>query len=254
MPIKLVQLTDCHIGAKTPQGFTHNTQDRLSQVVDALARQPDIDRLLLTGDLVQFGDPANYGVLSQLLEPIDSPQSWIAGNHDEAHCLEYLPAYQERIVALGDKWGLILLNSIEDRDGKGSGSLGALERTWLSGVLKDTQLIFDHLLLAVHHPPLTVGSDWQDAISLGDAHAFYETIHQEHRIRGILCGHLHQEHALTLGAFPVWITPATAHQYIAYTATAKRDHDPITGAPAYRTLLLYPDGRIDTWVERVELP
>ena len=253
MALKLVQITDCHLGASTPEGFDQDTQTRLTAVVGQLKDQPDIDRILLTGDLAQFGDPSQYDALSALLKPLNIPQSWIAGNHDEANALERFPEYAERVVPLGEKWGLILLNSIAERDGKGSGSLGADELTWLKSVLDNTREQFSYLLIAVHHPPVPVGSEWQDAISLGDTELFVQSIKNDDRIRGILCGHLHQEHALYLDHTPVWVTPATAHQYVPFTETPVRDHDPLTGLPAYRTILLNSNGQIDTWVERVSL-
>jgi Icc protein len=253
MSIKLIQITDCHLGSKTPPGFEHSAEQRLSAVVQALLSESDIDHLLLTGDLAQFGEQSQYDALATLLAPLQAPQHWIAGNHDEAAFLTDKPCFNQRVISLGDGWGLILLNSIDDRDGKGSGSLGVAERAWLNETLLCTQGRFDHLLLAVHHPPVAVGSAWQDAISLGDSDLFAEGIEKDDRIRGILCGHLHQEHSLTFANTKVWVTPATAHQYVAYTATPVRDHDPVTGLPAYRVILLNTDGQIKTWVERVPL-
>ena len=83
-PIRVVQVSDCHLFADTEGKLLGlNTQFSLDQVLELVAReQPDIDLILATGDLSQDASLAAYERLRDALSQFDAPTYWIEGNHD----------------------------------------------------------------------------------------------------------------------------------------------------------------------------
>ena len=49
-----------------------------------------------------------------------------------------------------------------------------------------------HVLVAMHHHPLPMGSAWLDGVALRDATAFWSIIDTHPGVRGVVCGHVHQ--------------------------------------------------------------
>jgi len=111
----LAQITDTHIVApgllfRCPVQGTAPDAERISRELDtalylaravaalnALVPRPDV--AVVTGDLVDHGEPAEYEQLRQLLAPLHMPVFVIPGNHDAREALReafrddgYLPA------------------------------------------------------------------------------------------------------------------------------------------------------------------
>src|SRR5262245_41643201 len=80
----IAQITDCHIrlegdliyGVVDPAAYLKRAVDTL------LALDPRPDLVILSGDLVDAGAPAEYVRLRKILEPLPMPVRLIAGNHD----------------------------------------------------------------------------------------------------------------------------------------------------------------------------
>src|SRR5436309_13121461 len=85
----VAQLSDPHIvepgkSPRTPAGFGPvDTAGFLSRAVDAINRlDPLPDIAVITGDLVDRGEPAEYGHLRRLIAPLRMPGFVRPGNHD----------------------------------------------------------------------------------------------------------------------------------------------------------------------------
>ena len=47
-------------------------------------------------------------------------------------------------------------------------------------------------MVAVHHPPLPIGSSWLDAIGLVDGEALIKLLTPVNELCAVVCGHIHQ--------------------------------------------------------------
>src|SRR5438045_9433046 len=90
----VAQLSDPHIvepgkSPRTPAGFGPvDTSGFLSHAVDAINRlDPLPDIAVITGDLVDRGEPAEYEHLRRLIAPLRMPVFVIPGNHDAREAL-----------------------------------------------------------------------------------------------------------------------------------------------------------------------
>ena len=85
----LCQITDLHIKAQGRKSYrVVDTAASLRRCVDSvnqLRQRPDA--VVLTGDLVDFGQPEEYAFLRELLQPLTMPYYLLPGNHDERGAL-----------------------------------------------------------------------------------------------------------------------------------------------------------------------
>jgi 3',5'-cyclic-AMP phosphodiesterase len=187
---------------------------RAVAAINALAPLPDVT--IVTGDLVDHGEAAEYDHLRSLLAPLRMPVFVIAGNHDSREPLRqafaadgYLPTegflhytvedYPLRLVALdtsipGEHRGILC----EERLG------------WLDAALEAAP---DRpTLLLMHHPPFRTGITYMDGYGLKNATAFAEIIARHRQIERIACGHLHRSIDRRFAGTVAGTAPSTAHQ------------------------------------------
>ncbi|NMS52224.1 3',5'-cyclic-AMP phosphodiesterase, partial [Vibrio parahaemolyticus] len=70
-----------------------------------------------------------------------------------------------------------------------------------------------HTLVLLHHHPLLVGSAWLDQHTLKDAEAFWQVVERFDNVKGILCGHVHQDMNVLHKGIRVMATPSTCVQF-----------------------------------------
>jgi len=82
--VHLVQITDTHIREAGRLAYNKvDTSAGLRATVEAiLALRQTPDAVVITGDLVDFGRPAEYARLRELLRPLTMPVYVMPGNHD----------------------------------------------------------------------------------------------------------------------------------------------------------------------------
>lgn len=240
----LVQLTDPHIcvdAADTLAGV--NTTSTLLAVIAALGRDESPDAALLTGDLVESPSAAAYDKLAEILQELDAPVFCLPGNHDD-------PALMRRCLnrgristapfLMGGNWSVILLNS--HVQGEHGGELSAAELARLDAALARAD--GKHVLVGLHHPPVSIGSPWMDAMALKNGAALFRVLNRHDSVRGVVWGHIHQEFSTSRNGVLLLGAPSTCVQFKPRAAQAGIDGKP----PGYRTLVLTDEGLIRTRV------
>jgi Icc protein len=243
---RLLHLTDTHIDGDTAARFDGMDTRASFAATLATAVAENAQGLLLGGDLSMDGSAASYRWLAGELVALDLPWWAVPGNHDDPAAwagpggsgFGALP----RVVAL-PPWRLVLLST--RIDGEPAGALGADQLAWLDATLAAAR--DGHDLIVMHHPPLAVDSAWIDAMGLLDAAAFWQCLARPHRVRAVLCGHVHQVFDRRRGPLRVLATPSTCTQFLPRAARYATD----VRGPAYRVLDLADDGGIATRVARL---
>ena len=254
-PLRILQLTDLHLHARPDTrlnwglpGSIVSTDATLERVLSDIAADPKRpDLMLLTGDLAQEPVARTYRRLDALFAPLGCPTYALPGNHDDADLL-----YAElrgptvsspRVVALGD-WVCILLDSTVA--GESGGRLDETELALLEETLERHPAA--HALVALHHPPLPLGSPWLDGIGLTQAAALHAVFERYPHVRGVLFGHAHQEFDSRHQGVRYLGTPATCIQFVPRAERLAVD----ALGPAYRWLELHANGHIETGVHYVD--
>jgi Icc protein len=123
------------------------------------------------------------------------------------------------------------------------GRLGEAELKRLESCLADSR----PALVAVHHPPLALGTPWMDAIGLENGAQLLERLGRHPQARALLFGHAHCEFDAERGGLRLLGCPSTCLQFAMGTAELELDPRP----PGYRWLRDTTGGGIDTGVVRV---
>lgn len=255
--VLIAQITDLHLPeAVGTRVAGTDPDDGLRQVLDDMAgrlpRKPDL--ILATGDIADTGAPSAYLRFQQYMKALEVPVFGLPGNHDRPEVLfdmwrGHVPQWIDTPA-----WRIVLLDST--LPGEDAGRLGPRRLEGLRAALQGAP---DHVLVVLHHHPVPVRSPWLDRCMLEDGGALFECFQDHGRVRAVLYGHVHQERdgwyrgmdGRAAGApIRVLASPSTAFQFAPHTHEYQLD----AAGPAYRWLLLHPDGTLDTAVEYVAAP
>ncbi len=243
-PFLLAQLTDFHVRAAADgdQGA-----DRLAAVVEAvLALDPLPGAVLVTGDLTENGAASEYERVRDLLAPLPMPAHMLPGNHDDraamsAHFPGGSGAEEWSYAApLGPLRLVACDTTVPGQDG---GSLDAERLAWLAGELERDRDM--PTLLAMHHPPISIGVHALDEIGLPTAHsAAVGRLLEEHpQVARVVTGHVHTAAVGQIGGCGVFTCPSTFRPAELNLGEA-RPIDLGEGPPCYALHLLRDEGLI----------
>ncbi len=244
----LVQITDTHLFAE--QGgrlLGLDTDASLLRVLDHVRlHDAAADLLLATGDIAQDGSLPAYQRFHERLTQLRKPALCLNGNHDLRQPLAQVTGCQAVtgccVRQLGN-WSLIMLNSAVEH--QVHGFLDAEQLSFLQQALAQAS---GHVLVALHHHPVPVGSRWLDEQVVENAADFWKIIDGSQRVRAVIFGHVHQVFEAERRGVRLMSAPSTCVQF----AVGSEDFAVSTEAPGYRWLRLQPDGRLRTGVRRVD--
>lgn len=258
-PIRMVQISDSHLFEDPTALFLGmNTEDSFQSVIKLIKQEQPLQShneqastaspvslFIATGDIAQTPSPTTYARFLERMETFDQPCVWLQGNHDLSGLLLEAPHPKANmnLIELGKQWLIIMLNSSNDHEIEGRFSSNELN--WLTTQLKAYPE--RHIIVALHHNPLKIHSDWLDQCGLSNADDFWAIIDQAPQVRAVVHGHVHQVFEATRGEVNIWSCPSTCIQFKPQSDTFSVDNLP----PGYRWFDLYADGRIDTGVSRI---
>ena len=242
-PIRILQVTDPHLHAHRDAMMRGlNTYETFMAIVERVAtgaRKPHA--VIATGDLVQDETRQGYERFRDTIRVLDAPVHCIPGNHDSprimAETLSKPPFHFCGTHSYGN-WQLVMLNTAvrwED-----AGRLETTQLRILESALK--QHADRHVLVAMHHHPVPVGSAWLDGLGLRNGDEFLDIIDRYDNVRGVAWGHVHQAFEQERNGIRLFSTPSTCSQFLPDSDVFMMDSRP----PAYRWIELHTDGTIDT--------
>jgi 3',5'-cyclic-AMP phosphodiesterase len=226
-PYLLVQLSDTHV--THPGRLISGRVDTAAALSHAISRvlrlQPRPVAVLISGDLVDAGHPAEYAQLRALLAPlVDAglPLALMPGNHDArtplqdafvglagVHCGEPGTAAIQYALDLPGPLRLVVLDSLQPGRPEGGFDIDRLAQAQrLLSERPDVPTV-----VALHHPPHATGLAVMDSMALQQGLGDFQALIAAHpQVQRVVCGHLHRltlghvAHAASLSA------PSTAHQ------------------------------------------
>lgn len=214
----IAQISDTHIS--TPESVNDrwfDTPGHLARAVDHLNRlTPRPDVTVVTGDLVERGEAAEYARLRSILDRLAMPAYAVPGNHDAREPLArafadrgYLPG-GEFLHYTVERWPVRLIGLDTHVPGSPGGELCARRLAWLDARLGEAP---DRpTLLFMHHPPFVTGLEAMDAMGLAGAPALAEVVRRHPQVERIVCGHVHRAMTRRFAGTVATTSPATAHQ------------------------------------------
>ena len=218
--LTFIHLTDLHLlGTDDAQLNGQYPTQKLRTIIErirAMEIRPAF--LLITGDLVNDGQPAEYETLNRCLpelQSFDVPIILGMGNHDarvffrqivlgEANAEDPQPYYHSTLI---DGVNIIMLDS--QIPNKVPGFLGAEQLAWLAAELAKPVAV-GHLI-ALHHPPVSSTVRLLDTMMLTNPQDLAAVVAGYDNVLGILSGHIHYNHVARFQQTFSFTTPAVLY-------------------------------------------
>jgi Icc protein len=240
--IELIQLTDQHLfgdPARALRGVP--TLPALRATLTAARSELDAcDAILATGDLVQ-DDAGGYAHFRDEMGRLGRPVLCLPGNHDDVPAMYAAlaqPPFQCGGTWDAGNWRVVLLDSTIP--GETAGRLVDDEMTYLEQALAAAH--DRHALVCLHHHPVPMHSAWLDGVGLANGAEFLALLRRFPNVRAVVFGHVHQAYDAVHDGIRLIATPSTCSQFKPGSDDFAVDERP----PAWRSLTLHADGRLDT--------
>ena len=243
----LVQITDTHIyGDPAARLAGTDTRKTLIQVLDLICSSHSSFHLVLTGDISMDGSEASYEWISGQLKARNQTYSILPGNHDSiepwgsifSEVSSDFPTF-----TLVEPWKFVYLNTQVQNEEYGQVCPDSLKflRSHISA--KDASF----LVIFMHHPPFSVGSNWIDKIGLNAGRDEFLRLIQHPKIKLVVSGHVHQESQMEIGSVKLVTSPSTCVQFKPYSDVFALGNS----NPGYRLITLWENGEFSTEVVRL---
>lgn len=202
----LAHISDLHLDG------TDRAAERATRVMDHLRGLPrPPDALLVTGDIADHGDPAEYEQAAEILAA-PFPVLTCPGNHDVR------AAYRKALLgqaatdgpsnSVHHVGGTAILMADSTVPGRDEGLLAPETLAWIA----DTLGALDEsvpALLAFHHPPVVLHHPFVDSIRLGRSEQLAALLTAHPQVVAVLTGHAHTAAATEFAGRPLVVAPAT---------------------------------------------
>lgn len=191
----IAQISDTHIIAHASDHPAAQLRaDCLRRcIADINRQQPDV--VIFTGDTVQNGQPEEYALLRELLQPLDAPLYLIPGNRDDKEGLRSvfggnLPGNGDFLQYVVEDYAVRLVAIDSTSPGERKGVFCPERQAWLDVVL-DAQPERPTLLF-IHHPPFDIDDHYIGGYRRPEeAAALADVVGRHSQVQGMLCGHVH---------------------------------------------------------------
>jgi 3',5'-cyclic AMP phosphodiesterase CpdA len=162
-------------------------------LVEAINQYTDLDFVLHTGDITNYGSPDEFEMARALFNNLRVPVYFLNGNHDNVEALYgflgLAPSgepYHHTFEVNGVRF--ICLDSATGGQGT-SWKVSPTSLQWLEAQMAASQ---QPTIVAIHHPPFKTGEPLHDLFVVTN----YEEVHQTLRkglpqVKGVLSGHIH---------------------------------------------------------------
>ena len=202
-----IQITDCHIDDdKLVMGV--DSQANLGAIVSMIS-QKNYEALLISGDLAHNGTLESYQILQKILDPIEAEIYVLPGNHDDLSNLSHVFNKSYLCNFTIDCWEVITIDSFQP--GKVSVRLSDEQLYSLSQEINSSNA--KYIVLCLHHPPVSMQSDWDDEMSLENPDDLFAVIDQFDNIKAVMWGHAHQCSEFNREGVKLFSCPSTALQF-----------------------------------------
>ena len=249
---RFIQVTDPHLFAdKQAELLGINTHSSFTAVLSEIKQTSfDFEFVLATGDLVQDSSLEGYQYFSEEMVRLHKPIFWIPGNHDyQPHMVEILNQHQPQLsplkhIIINHTWQIMMLDS--QVINAPHGYLNQYQLDWLLAKLEQYPNLYS--IIVLHHHIAPTYSAWLDQHNLRNTSEFLSCLQQHQNIKAIVCGHIHQEMDTLWNGYRILATPSTCIQFKSDSYHFSLD----SKGPGWREFELYPDGRLETQVKRIQ--
>jgi len=202
-----IQISDSHIDDEK-NVWGADSQKNLNSIVKSILSR-NYNALIISGDSTHNGTMSSYSLFKEIIKPISSNFAILPGNHDNK--LNLSSSFSEHYLTklIISDWEIISIDSVQDN--KTSGFIRKDELELLTEKILSSTKKF--IVLCLHHPPISMGSNWDDKKSLENSDDFFNIIDQFINIKAVIWGHAHQGSEFNRNDVKLFSCPSTALQF-----------------------------------------
>jgi 3',5'-cyclic-AMP phosphodiesterase len=212
----IAQISDPHL---RPRGVLYqNAVDSNAMLAEAIrqinALVPAPSVVLLSGDVVDNGAPAEYATAREVLSALDFPLRIIPGNHDDRPALRrafgdhaYLPLEGPCHYLEGGLGPVRIVALDVTIAGKHHGAVDEAALAWLDGVLR--QEPDRPTLMMMHQPPFACDVPYLDKYWCQGGDRLAAVVARHPAVERIVCGHVHRHMQLRFAGTLLCTAPST---------------------------------------------
>ncbi len=186
--IKFVHLSDTHIGSPTGA-------DDLRRTVKDINDNKEIQFVVITGDITEFGSDEEIKLAKQILDSLNKPWHIIPGNHDsnwsESGANTFKKIFGNETFAFNAGGYLFLGTHSGPNMRMSPGQIPRENIVWLDSVINATDAQTP-IIFANHYPQDSGLNNWFEALDRL----------KKKNIQLILCGHLHSNRVMNFEGIP----------------------------------------------------
>ncbi|WP_370617921.1 metallophosphoesterase family protein [Mumia sp. Pv 4-285] len=223
---RILHLSDTHVSRTGPDEDGVDAVASLEQILDDVRHVPDLDVVLVTGDIADDGSYEGCVAVRDLVgafaEERGIPHVYTTGNHDDREAFgralgsghlgpdgrdvgRLAGGTSGKRAAVSEVRGLRVVTLDSLVPGSVHGELDGGQLAWLRGRLATPAP--SGTVVALHHPPLHV--DWSPFMR---DHGLHDRDQLAAAVAGadvhaVLCGHFHLQLSGMANGVPVWSTP-----------------------------------------------
>lgn len=214
----IAQISDVHVRpvGQLYKGVVDSNRMLAEAIAHLNALDPLPDLVLISGDLVDEGDPAEYAALRDILAALALPYLVIPGNHDGRETCRaafadhaYLPRSGPMHYAI-ETHPVRIVAFDTTVPGGHHGAADAAGLDWLRATLAADGA--RPTLLIMHHPPFVCGIPYLDKYRLMQPETLAAVIAGAGNIERVLCGHVHRPMQARWAGTLVCACPSTTTQ------------------------------------------
>ncbi|MFA1551158.1 phosphodiesterase [Actinomadura chokoriensis] len=200
--IVFAQLSDTHLD------LSGRRAERVARVMDHL-NGLRLDAVLVTGDITDHGEPAEYEQARKLLLASPHPVLICPGNHDVRGAFREVlldePPHGGPVNRLHRIAGAAFAMCDSTVPGKNHGFLDDETIAWLDRQLGRAP--GEPAFVCFHHPPAPLGIPRVDEIRQFGEERLAAVIERHPQVVAVLCGHYHTAAATTFAGRPLLVAP-----------------------------------------------
>lgn len=209
--LRILHLSDTHLLGEPDAGYNLLIDPLLSlrTVLAAHDAVPDLDVVVISGDLSDDGSADSYRLLHETVEPWARARGaevvYALGNHDDRRAFGIDGPHDHETHVAGVR---ILTLDSGVPGGASWGVLGESTLGWLADRLRASD---EPTVVVLHHPPIDSVTSLHRVMGLQNPHDFWSAIDGAD-VRLILAGHWHHQLLDTSRGVPVVVTPGVANR------------------------------------------